>query len=111
LLNWFGSGEGPWSGFPSYESTAEELLLLHKTDAILQAIRNTKLTEEQVEGTARLFGGWDFSKQRPNDLSLLPQDLKKRLLEHSLKSGDEDKKDRATRAFGERKTKEDSTKP
>lgn len=27
LLEWFGSGAGPWSGFPSYEQAAEELLL------------------------------------------------------------------------------------
>jgi hypothetical protein len=27
LLEWFGSGAGPWSGFPSYETAAEDLLL------------------------------------------------------------------------------------
>ncbi len=26
LLQWFGSGAGPWSGFPYYEAAAEKLL-------------------------------------------------------------------------------------
>jgi hypothetical protein len=31
LLEWFGSGAGPWSGFPSYESAAEKMLLEYRT--------------------------------------------------------------------------------
>ena len=31
LLEWYGAGAGPWSGYPSYEDTAEELLLTHST--------------------------------------------------------------------------------
>ena len=105
LLNWFGSGEGPWSGFPSYESVAEDLLLLYKTEAILEAIQNTELTDNQIEGVARLFGGWDFSRQRPNDLRFVPDDLKHTLLKHSLQSDDEDKRVRAKRAFGVKEAK------
>ena len=100
LLEWYGSGAGPWSGFPGYECTAEELLLAHKTENILAAIQAEALTPRQIEGTARLFGGWNFSKQRTDDLSLLPGELKQRLLAHSLKSDDKDKRDRAQTAFG-----------
>jgi len=100
LLEWYGSGAGPWSGFPGYECTAEELLLAHKTEDILATIQAEALTPRQIEGTARLFGGWNFSKQRPDDLSLLPDELKQRLLDHSLKSDDKDKRDRAQTAFG-----------
>jgi len=110
LLNWYGSGEGPWSGFPSYESVAEELLLLHKTEEILGAIQNAELAEQQTEGLARLLGGWDFSRQRPDDLLLVSPALKSRLLKHSLKSDDEDKQGRARRAFGDKK-EDDPTKP
>ena len=63
LLQWYGSGEGPWSGYASYEAAAEELLLLYRTEDILGVIRDTELTEQQLEGTARLFGGWAFSKR------------------------------------------------
>jgi len=109
LLNWYGSGEGPWSGFPSYESVAEELLLLHKTEEILGAIRDVNLTEQQTEGLARLLGGWTFSRQRPDDRTLISLELKARLLEHSLKSDDEDKQGRAKRAFGRNKKTDPTT--
>lgn len=110
LLTWFGSGEGPWSGFASYESVPEELLLLHKTEDILRAIRDVELTEQQTEGLARFLGGWAFSKQRSDDLLLVPPELKARLLRHSLKAGDEDKRDRARAAFGAN-TDKDKPKP
>lgn len=100
LLNWYGAGEGPWSGFPVYESVAEELLLLHKTENIFGAIRDVNLTEQQTEGLARLLGGWSFSSRRPDALLLVSPELKARLLEHRLKSDDEDKRGRARTAFG-----------
>jgi len=100
LLNWFGSGAGPWSGFPYYESAAEELLLLHSTDAILKAIGDVELTNRQREGAARLFAGRQFRELRPDDLCLIPDGLKQDLLEHSMNCDDEDKKTQAERAFG-----------
>jgi hypothetical protein len=99
LFTWFGSGDGPWSGFPSYETVAEELLLDFPTPDLSTAAQTEDLTEQQLEGAARLFGGWDFSKRRPNDLKTLPSVLKKKLLDHSLKTTDEDKRGRAKHAF------------
>ena len=99
LLGWYGSGEGPWSGFPSYESTAENLLLAYETGETLAAINKADLTPWQTEGAARLFAGWHFSRLHPDDLKKMDAGLKKRLLEHSLQSDDEDKKDRAKGAF------------
>jgi hypothetical protein len=100
LLNWFGSGEGPWSGYPAYEADAEQLLLMHSTAAILAAIQGVSLNEGQTEGLARLLGGWNFSQQRPEDLSLLPGGLKSKLLQHSIRTDNNDKRERAVRAFG-----------
>lgn len=99
LLHWFGSGAGPWSGFYTYEMIPEQLLLDYPTKDLLEAIESTPLTETQIEGAARLFGGWDFSQKRPEDLKTLPADLKMKLLKHSLKSKDKDKRDRAKHAF------------
>lgn len=99
LLHWFGSGAGPWSGFPAYEMVPESLLLDFSTKELLDVIESTPLTGTQTEGAARLFGGWDFSQKRPGDLKTLPADLKKKLLEHSMKSKDTDKRGRAKRAF------------
>jgi hypothetical protein len=103
LFAWFGSGDGPWSGHPSYESVAEGLLLEYPTAQLLAAIDGVALSGAQTEGVARLFGGWSFWKSRPEDLSLLPAELRRRLLQHSLASADEDKRQRAQSAFGERR--------
>lgn len=98
LLQWFGSGAGPWSGFPSYESAAEKLLLEYHIAEIVSVIDN-KLTAEQIEGAARLFGGWDFSQKHPKGLEQVPADIKKTLWDHVKDTKDEDKLGRATRAF------------
>jgi hypothetical protein len=98
LYAWFGSGEGPWSGFPSYEMVAEELLLDSQTEALIKAAKATR-TAQQLEGAARLFGGWTFRQRRPSDLARLPPDLKQRLLVHSIERADEDKRSRAHSAF------------
>jgi hypothetical protein len=102
LLEWYGSGEGPWSGFPGYESIPEDLLLRYSTKDILRAIKNANLTTQQIEGAARFFGGWEFSQSRSQDMQLLSTGLKKKLLQHSLESKDEDKKARARTTFGDK---------
>ena len=100
LLEWFGAGKGPWSGFPDYETFPERMLFLYSTSDILAASQTNSLTEHQTEGLARFLAGWDFATTRRQDLQIIPTDLKNRLLEHSLQSDDEDKKSRAMKAFG-----------
>lgn len=99
LLEWFGSGAGPWSGFPSYEDAAEDLLLDFSTIDIVAATQFKKLSPAQTEGAARLFGGWSFSQRRPGGLKDLPDALKRDLWHHSQNTQDKDKFLRARRAF------------
>ena len=99
LLHWYGSGAGPWSGYPSYEGTAALLLMAHTTQDLLAAAQASPLTAEQKEGAARLFASWEFTRERPKDGKLLPAALRAELLEHSLLSSDEDKRKRAEAAF------------
>lgn len=99
LLAWYGSGAGPWSGFPSYEEMPDELLLRFPTSKIISVIQSTSMSAAQMEGAARFFGGWDFTHTRPNDLKLLPVDLKKKLLDQALKSKIEYNVERARNAF------------
>jgi hypothetical protein len=101
LFAWYGSGAGTWSGFPGYEEIAEKLLLEYPTPDLVAAAETETLTEPQLEGAARLFGAWTFGQKRPADLEALPAALKKKLLDHSLKSTDKDKLGRARSAFGE----------
>ena len=99
LLEWNGSGAGPWTGFPSYEEAPDLLLFDYSTPVILNAIQSTKPSDAQIEGAARFFGGWNFSQKRPKDRATLPPDLRKTLLAHCLKSKDTDKIERAKSAF------------
>ncbi|MCK4806241.1 MAG: GrpB family protein [Candidatus Aegiribacteria sp.] len=99
LLSWFGSGAGPWSGFPSYESAAEELLLDYEIVEIVDVLKTHKLTPEQTEGAARLFSGWSFRRKYPGGIRSVPDDLREVLMNHVNISGDKDKLERAKRAF------------
>lgn len=99
LFGWFGSGEGPWTGFGSYETIPEALLLDFGSPDLVAAAQTENLTEAQSEGAARLFSGWSFSRDRADDLKTLPVDLKKKLLNHVLKTSDKDKLARAKQAF------------
>ena len=99
LLEWFGSGAGPWSGYPGYEEVAELMLLEYETEDIVGAIKSVELTEAQTEGAARLFGGWDFSQKRPGDLQKVPDGLKETLWNFVKSTRDKDKLARAKNAF------------
>lgn len=98
LLVWFGSGTGRWSGFPGYEDIADQLLLDYPTDRIIAAAQAPDASDALLEGAARYFAGWDFSKRHPLDMALVPASLKQRLLEHTLHTGDTDDDDRRDRA-------------
>jgi hypothetical protein len=99
LYGWNGSGAGPWSGYPAYESIAEELLLDFPTPDLVAAAQMDDLTDAEIEGAARLFASWNFAKKRPDDLQRLPLALKQTLLEHARRSTNEDNVRRAERAF------------
>jgi hypothetical protein len=101
LLEWFGSGAGPWSGYPSYETAAEELLLGYPTKSIVEAIQSSSTNPARTEGAARLFGGWSFQQQRPDGLKEVPDDSKRVLWNHVRNTEDTDKLNRAMGAFGE----------
>lgn len=95
LMAWYGSGAGPWSGFPDYEEIAEKLLRQYATTELIEAVEGKDLSDEELEGAARILGGWTPVP----DSTPIPSDLRQTLLEHCLKSTDPDKIERAKRAF------------
>jgi hypothetical protein len=99
LFRWYGSGMGPWSGFPAYEGVVETLLLSFPTDQLVTALTRHPPTSAHIEGAARYFAGYQFSTHKRDEAQQIPQELKKRLLAHSLMSSDEDKIRRAKAAF------------
>ena len=99
LFEWFGHGDGLWSGFPAYEALPEKLLLALPMDRLLDALHSESLSAAQLEGAARLFASWDFRQTRKHDLERLSPSDKQRLLEHALRSSNRDKQARAQKAF------------
>ncbi len=95
LMAWYGSGAGPWSGFPGYEEIAEKLLRLYPTTSLINAVESRNLTDQELEGAARILGGWTPVPE----LTPIPAELRRTLLEHCLKSADEDKLERAKKEF------------
>ena len=92
LFAWFGRGQGPWSGFPSYESIVETFLLAMPTRLLIQAIEGGiatgTATEAHLEGAARYFAGWDFNrKKKKTNARRVPDPLKAQLLDHVLRCG------------------------
>ena len=90
LFKWYGSGCGPWSGFPSYEELPNALLMQIPTAVLLQSLTNT-LSDAHVEGAARFFTSSDFNRRRNPDRKTLPDDLKRRIREHVIRQKDQHK--------------------
>lgn len=99
LFQWFGAGEGKWSGFPSYESMAEILLLTFTTERLIMALTGKPLTPAHLEGAARYFSGYWFNSFRKDDAGQIPLELKQQLLTHCLASKDQYKALRARKFF------------
>ncbi len=99
LFDWFGHGLGPWSGFPSYESVAESLLMRIPIADVLHALDSPGLSDTKLEGAARFLAGWEFRSNRRSELAQLPDAARRRLLEHIQQSPSRDKLERVRAAF------------
>jgi hypothetical protein len=105
LLVLYGSGVGPWNGVPGYEDISNVLLRDFPTEQIVAVAQSPNANDVLLEGAARYLAEWDFRHRYPQDLVLISAQLKARLLEHTLHSGDpedNDRRERAMRVFGDR---------
>lgn len=94
LFAWFGSGAGPWSGYPSYESIAEELLAALPDSVLIQATAAAN-QPDQLRGAARFWAG----RNQRNRTHRLPSELRQRLLRVSLSDTLADNRQRGHDAF------------
>lgn len=103
LLTMYGSGVGPWSGYPAYEDISADLLRDIPTEQVIAVAERPDADDAVLEGAARYFVGWSFKHYHPQDFALIPEKLKEVLLEHTLHSGDpkdEERRESATKTFG-----------
>jgi len=85
LLAWYGQGAGPWSGHPSYELTAENLLWEFPTASIVRALARP-VGPAHLEGAARYLCGWHFGRLRAAERRLVPGKLVEQLRAHMAES-------------------------
>jgi hypothetical protein len=81
MLELYGSGSGPWSGYPSWEQVPQQLLLEEPLDVLFAAIGDDP-DGRVCEGAARLFASWDFRKRKRRLRSTISEELRLRLLVH-----------------------------
>jgi hypothetical protein len=101
LLHWFGSGLGPWSGYPGYEQVPEMMLLRYPGDDVIAAADVPTLTDSHLEGAARYFSGSAFQVNYGGEVKGFSSALKARVVDHVSRSGDEGKRRQAQRWFGQ----------
>lgn len=83
LLTWYGSGLGPWTGAPAYESVAARLLVAVPRDALLAALAGAaELSTEQLEGASRFFAMERWLRRSSAAAPRLPDALRLRLWAH-----------------------------
>jgi hypothetical protein len=76
LYRWFGSGNGWWSGYLSYEDAAQQLLLAYPVEVLLSALDASTDDPAALYGAARLF-----TRIREEDRQRCPERLRRRMLE------------------------------
>lgn len=91
LLDLYGSGVGPWSGYPSWESVPEELLLAMPLPVLVDALARA-FTPRRCDGAIRLFCSWSFRPRRKELRKKLPEDVRVHLLAHARALPDEEKR-------------------
>jgi hypothetical protein len=104
LFSWFGSGSGHWSGYYAWEDVPSHMLLEYSATQLVNAMREEHLTDAEAEGAVRFFVGYTPGAlfRPPEDRTLiaqLPGELKKILLDHVAKTGDQEKLELARKAF------------
>jgi hypothetical protein len=75
LLSWFGSGAGPWSGYPSYEGLAEGLLVRLGLDVAREVTMRPPAgpdIEAVMRGAARLFSSWNLAAHQKSAVGDVP---------------------------------------
>ena len=120
LFEWYGSGVGTWTAYPTWEDFAERLLMTFSNDDLVSTAVSALGSDMQIEGAARFFAGMRFQTAqrhageplsiwyselnvfkppRSGKPAALPAALKQRLWFHCRLSSDPDKRQRAKSAF------------
>ena len=81
LATWYGSGRGEWSGYPNYESVAEELLTLLGSAALLEALQNRQLSARAWVGAGRFYAMRAVDEANQSEIDAVPAQVRHHMLE------------------------------
>lgn len=101
LLGWYGSGAGPWSGYPSYEDFPEKLLHRLGLD-VARAVALSCADDDALvlRGAARLFSSWHLVAHQKSAVGDVPEALWKKMRPHVQAMHDADVTARFDHAVG-----------
>jgi hypothetical protein len=91
LFYWYGSGYGPWSGYPMYERVAGFLLSETPTHHLIRVISSTPLTDTHMEGIARYFSNRTFWDNHKDEAKSLSKQLLQDIFNYLVRIDDEQK--------------------
>lgn len=97
LLAWYGAGTGRYSGFPAHEQLPGHLLRTVPISEIVASLLDPSADSRHDAGAVRHLVGWKSRDKQKLDIDGIPAQLKARLLDHAIHSGDHDKETRARR--------------
>ncbi|PBC70905.1 hypothetical protein BX265_5465 [Streptomyces sp. TLI_235] len=104
LLAWHGAGSGRCSGYPVHEGVPDELLGRVPVADLLAGLADPRADDRHDAGAVRHLVGWKTRPHQQQDVAALPEPLRARLLAHARRSGDSDKRGRAERRLGPRRS-------
>ncbi len=72
LLGWLAVGQGPWSGYPSYETVPMRLLDSIPIQAVIEVAMDPSVDDATVAAAARFFGDHELVTFHKSKLALVP---------------------------------------
>jgi len=90
LLEWYGTGSGPWSGYPSYEDVPSILVRRLGLPVARSVLARPHVTERALLGGARLFSSWEVVTKKPFEVCQVPPAVWARMSPIVLRIGDQD---------------------
>jgi hypothetical protein len=99
LFAWYGSGSGPWSGYPSYEHVADLLLAQHDFHDVISAVAAGLDRPEAETGAARFIAIHARTRAERSLVSRIPEATRATLTARANETGIADNIERLARAL------------
>jgi hypothetical protein len=90
LFAWYGSGAGPWSGYPAYEHVADLLLMQHDFPDVIDAVAAGLDAPEEETGAARFIAIHARTRAERSLVARIPEAVRSSLAARARATGIDD---------------------